>query len=160
MLWLRPRLLRRATPQAVLRLLRSRLRLRLPPRRLGLRRSCLVRPRLGLRRSCLARLRLGLRPSCLRRPLLGSRLLQTGRRPPWQLLRLSLLFRVVILLLELVGGGASTAQPLPTDGTPAKKPRLAINVAQALMDAKSLKEAGCIDSPTFADLKARLLHRE
>ena len=58
------------------------------------------------------------------------------------------------------GGGASTAQPLPTDGTPAKKPRLAINVVQALMDAKSLKEAGCIDSPTFADLKARLLHGE
>ncbi len=102
MLWLRPRVLRRAAPQAVLRLLRSRLRLRLPPRRFGLRRSCLVRPRLGLRRSCLARLRLGLRPSCLRRPLLGSRLLQTGRRPPWQLLRLSLLFRVVLLLLELV----------------------------------------------------------
>ena len=58
------------------------------------------------------------------------------------------------------GGGASTAQPLPTDGTPAKKPRLAIDVVQALMDAKSLKEAGCIDSPTFADLKARLLHGE
>ena len=139
MLWLRPRLLRRATPQAVLRLLRSRLRLRLPPRRLGLRRSCLVRPRLGLRRSCLARLRLGLRPSCLRRPLLGSRLLQTGQRPPWQLLRLSPLFRVILLLLELVA-----AAPL----------RLSLFLPTAL------RRRSCIDSPTFADLKARLLHGE
>ena len=43
---------------------------------------------------------------------------------------------------------------------PAKKPRLAVDIIQALKEAKALKDSGCIGSPELAQLKAKLFRGE
>ena len=56
-------------------------------------------------------------------------------------------------------GAISSSSPCGV-GTPAKRPRLALEVVQALADAKTLKDAKCISSPEFHKLKDQLLRGE
>ena len=56
-------------------------------------------------------------------------------------------------------GAISSSSPCGVD-TPAKRPRLALEVVQALADAKTLKDAKCISSPECHKLKDQLLRGE
>lgn len=66
-------------------------------------------------------------------------------------------------ILDSLGyAAASTATSCASASStpPSKKPRLASDTVKALVDAKALKDHGCIGSPEFAKLKESLLRGE